>query len=192
MKKEHLDEEIVIYFKFFILLYADNTVMLAKNSNDLQASLNEMKKDCDTLDLHINVNKTKILIYARGGLRKHHLFNFSEHIFDTVDEYNYLGLVFNYNAKFKIAKSLLYQKRCRSMFSVLKTPRNLSHPLDIMLKHFIVIVKPVVLYGAEVWDSENCNILERLQLRFLKYVLCVNKFTSSDGVRRAGRCSLTC
>ena len=48
-----------------------------------------------------------------------------------------------------------------------------------MLKLFNVIVKPVVLYGAEVWGSENCDILERLQLRFLKYVLSVNKFTSS-------------
>ena len=48
-----------------------------------------------------------------------------------------------------------------------------------MLKRFNVIVKPVVLYGAEVWGSENCYILERLQLTFLKYVLSVNKFTSS-------------
>ena len=65
------------------------------------------------------------------------------------------------------------------MFSLLKKARNLSFPLDIMLKLFNVIVKPVVLYGAEVWGSENCDILERLQLRFIKYVLSVNKFTSS-------------
>ena len=138
-----------------------------------------MEKYCDTFDLHINVKKTKILIFSRGKLRKHHIFNFGEHILDTVDEYNYLGLVFNYNAKFKIAKSQLYQKGCRAMFSLIKKARNLSFPLDIMLKLFNVIVKPVVLYGAEVWGSENCDILERLQLRFLKYVLSVNKFTSS-------------
>ena len=179
MQKEHLDEEIVTYFKLYILLYADDTVILAENPNDLQASLNEMEKYCDTFDLHINVNKTKILIFSRGKLRKHHIFNFGEHILDTVDEYNYLGLVFNYNAKFKIAKSHLYQKGCRAMFSLLKKARNLSFPLDIMLKLFNVIVKPVVLYGAEVWGSENCDILERLPLRFLKYVLSVNKFTSS-------------
>ena len=179
MQKEHLDEEIVTYFKLYILLYADDTVILAENPNDLQASLNEMEKYCDTFDLHINVNKTKILIFSRGKLRKHHIFNFGEHILDTVDEYNYLGLVFNYNAKFKIAKSHLYQKGCRAMFSLLKKARNLSFPLDIMLKLFKVIVKPVVLYGAEVWGSENCDILERFQLRFLKYVLSVNKFTSS-------------
>ena len=105
MQKEHLNEEIVTYFKLYILLYADDTVILAENPNDLQASLNEMEKYCDTFDLHINVNKTKIQIFSRGKLRKHHIFNFGEHILDTVDEYNYLGLVFNYNAKFKIAKS---------------------------------------------------------------------------------------
>ena len=56
MQKEHLDEEIVTYFKLYILLYADDTVILAENPNDLHASLNEMEKYCDTLDLHINVN----------------------------------------------------------------------------------------------------------------------------------------
>ena len=128
MQKEHLDEEIVTYFKLYILLFADDTVILAENPNDLQASLNEMEKYCDTSDLHINVNKTKILIFSRGKVRKHHIFNFGEHILDTVDEYNYLGLVFNYNAKFKIAKSHLYQKGCRAMFSLLKKPEMyLSH-----------------------------------------------------------------
>ena len=65
------------------------------------------------------------------------------------------------------------------MFALLKRSRNLSLPMDIMLKLFNVLVKPVVLHGAEVWGSEICDILERLQLRFFKYVLSVNKFTSS-------------
>ena len=65
------------------------------------------------------------------------------------------------------------------MFALLKRSRNLSLPINIMLKHFNVLVEPVVLYGAEVWGSEKCDILERLQLRFFKYVLSVNKLTSS-------------
>ena len=101
MQKENLDEEIVTYFKLYILLYADDTVILAENPNDLQASLNDMEKYCDTFDLHINVNKTKNLVFSRGKLREHHIFN-----------------------------------------------------------------------------SENCDILERLQLNFFKYFLSVNKFTS--------------
>ena len=132
----------------------------------------------DTFDLHINLNKTKILLFSRRKLRRHHIFNFGEFILDTVEEYNYFGLIFNYNAKFKIAKSHLYQKGCRAMFSPLKKARNLSLPMDIMLQLFNVLVKPVVLYGAGVWGSEKCDILERLQLRFVKYVLSVNNCTS--------------
>ena len=100
MQKEHLDEEIVTYFKLYILLYADDTVILAENPNDLQASLNEMEKYCDTFALHINVNKTKILFFS----------SFGERILDNVDKYNYLGLVFNYNAKFKIANRIYIRK----------------------------------------------------------------------------------
>ena len=179
MQREHLYEEFVTYFKLCILLYADDTVILAENPKDLQASLDEMKKYCDSFDLHINVNKTKILFFSRGKLRRHHILNFGNFILDTVEEYNYLGLVFNYNAKFKIAKSHLYQKGCRAMFALLKRSRNLSLPMVIMLKLFNVLVKPVVLYGAEGWGSEKCDILERFQLRFFKYVFSVNKFTSS-------------
>ena len=43
-----------------------------------------------------------------------------------------------------------------------------------------LLVKPVVLYGAKVWGSE------RLQLRFFKYVLSVNKFTSSMVLYKLG------
>ena len=65
------------------------------------------------------------------------------------------------------------------MFALSKKARNLSLPMDIKLKLFNVLVKPVVLQGSELWGSEQCDILERLQLRFFKYMLSVNKFTFS-------------
>ena len=136
MQKEHLDEEIVTYFKLYILLYADDTVILAENPNDLQASLNEMEKYCDTFDLHINVNKTKILIFSRGKLRKHHIFNFGEHILDTVDEYNYLGLVFNYNAKFKNCKIAFISERMQSYVFSYKKSQKFIFPTGYNVKTF--------------------------------------------------------
>ena len=62
------------------------------------------------------------------------------------------------------------------MFALLERARKRFPRMDIMLKLFNVLVKPVVMYGAEVWDSEKCDILKRYELRFLKYVLSV-KFT---------------
>ena len=69
-------------------------------------------------------------------------------------------------------------RACFEGVALLKKSRNLSLPMDIMLILFNVFVKPVVLYGAEVSGSGKCDILERSQLRFINYVLSINKFTS--------------
>ena len=47
MQEEQLYEEIVTYFQLYILLYADDTIImiiLAENPNDLQALLDEIQK----------------------------------------------------------------------------------------------------------------------------------------------------
>ena len=45
----------------------------------------------------------------------------------------------------------------------------MSLPVNVAVKRFINLVKPVVLYRAEVWGCESYHILEGLQLRFSKY-----------------------
>ena len=95
-----------------------------------------MEKYCDTFDLHINVNKTKILIYSRVKSRKHHVFNFGEHILDTVAEYNYLGLVFNCNDKFKLQNRIYFRKDAELyVFSSKKSQKFIS-PTGYNVKTF--------------------------------------------------------
>ena len=66
------------------------------------------------------------------------------------------------------------------MFALLKRIKSLSLPPDIALKLFDTLVKPVVLYGAEVWGCENCDIVNKVKLRFCKYILHVHKSTCSN------------
>ena len=61
------------------------------------------------------------------------------------------------------------------MSSILKRSRQLNFHIDLQLHLFNAIVIPTVLYGCEVWAPEDCVILEKLQLRFCKYILSVNK-----------------
>ena len=49
------------------------------------------------------------------------------------------------------------------MFALLKRIKSLSLPPDIALKLFDTLVKPVVLYGAEVWGCENCDIVNKVK-----------------------------
>ena len=175
-------EDLVSYLKLYILMYADDTVLLAESPEDLQKYLDTLNEYCNNFDLKINTSKTKIFIFSRGKLKNIPSFNFADMKLDVVNDYNYLGVTFNFNAKFNVAKQSLYQKGCRAMFALLKRIKSLSLPPDIALKLFDTLVKPVVLYGAEVWGSENCDIVNKVKLRFCKYILHAHKSTCSNMV----------
>ena len=55
-------------------------------------------------------------------------------------------------------------------------------PIDIQLQLFDVLVKPGLLYGCEVWAHEGTEVLEKLHLRFCKYILSLNKSTCTNMV----------
>ena len=66
------------------------------------------------------------------------------------------------------------------MFSLLRKARSLQLPIDLQLHLFDKVVTPVILYGCELWGFESCKILDKLQLKFCKYILKLNKSTCSN------------
>ena len=89
------------FFVLFLLLYADDTIVLAECPEDFQRALDILKIYCELWGLDINVRKTKVMIFSRGKIRKMPKFNFNEETVDFVWDYKYLGVKFNYNNKFK-------------------------------------------------------------------------------------------
>ena len=61
MCSENLD----IFFKLFILLYADDTVILAESYEKLQDALCKFQDYCKHWKLTVNVSKTKIVIFFK-------------------------------------------------------------------------------------------------------------------------------
>ena len=64
-------------------------------------------------------------LLEREKIRNIPEFYFGENKLDVVDHYKYLGLYFNFNGKFKVAKKELYDKGNRAMFSILRKSRQL-------------------------------------------------------------------
>jgi hypothetical protein len=50
-----------------MLLFADDMVLLAKSPRALQLKINALRKYFEDLGLTINVEKTKVVIFRRGG-----------------------------------------------------------------------------------------------------------------------------
>ena len=54
------NENMFIYIKLFILLFADDTVIFATNKEDLQVALNVFEQYCDKWRLTVNISKRKL------------------------------------------------------------------------------------------------------------------------------------
>jgi hypothetical protein len=79
------DDDIELYLKMYVLLYADDTILLAESATDLQGMLDTMEEYCNTWELDINVSKTKIVIFSRGKVRNIPVFIYKEAPVEVVD-----------------------------------------------------------------------------------------------------------
>ena len=94
------DDDLCEYIKMYIISHADDTVILAESTTELQMSLDAMQSYCNIWKLIINTRKTKIVIISRGKVRRYPKFNSRNSVIDVIDNFTYLGIVFNYNGKF--------------------------------------------------------------------------------------------
>ena len=171
--------DIDVLFQMFVLLYADDTVICAESADDLQASLDKLCDYCSTWSLTVNTMKTKIIVFSRGKIRRIPKFYYNGKEIEVVFDFKYLGLLFNYNNRFSVAQKDLYDRASRAMFSLLRRCRKSCLPLDLQFDLFDKVVLPILSYGCEVWCSGNCDLALKLQLRFYKIVLRLNKSTPS-------------
>ena len=178
INQSELDNNALTFLKLFIILYADDTVLMSESANDLQNSLNKYQEYCDTWKLTVNTSKSNILIFSKGRLGNYN-FTYQGQALEIVNEYKYLGILFSKSGSFYNAKKHIAKQGTRALYSLLKKVKRLSLPIDMQIDIFNKTVKPVLLYGCEIWGFGNLEIIERVQLKFLKYILNVRKSTPS-------------
>ena len=70
------------------------------------------------------------------------------------------------------------------MYSLLAKSRNMHLPVDLTIELFMKLVKPIPLYGCEIRGFGNIDVLERVQLKFIKHVLNLKVCTPNPIVYR--------
>ena len=163
----------------FLLLYADDTVLLSENSVDLQNLLNVFVDYCDKWQLKINTDKTKVLIFSKGRIPNNLKFFMRNTELEIVKDYKYLGVYFARSGSFLRTRKYLSEQATKAMYGILKKCRQNSLNIECQLELFDKIVLPILLYGSEVWGFENFDILERVHLRFCKLILHLKQTTPS-------------
>jgi hypothetical protein len=168
--------------KLFLLLYADDIVIISDSLDDLQKGLNILKDYCERWKLTVNVNKTKIMFFRKGGriARNTRLFYNGLEI-EIVNKFTYLGIVFTSGGSFEQTFEALSGQALKSMFKMklyLQKFTNLEvkHRLDLFDK----LIKPILNYGCEVWGINDATKLENIHTNFCKNILGVKTQTQNN------------
>ena len=169
-------------FKIFMLLYADDIVIFANNQEQLQNSLDLLLEYCNRWKLTINITKTKVMVFRKGGMLPRNLiFYYNGVALEIVKEFKYLGIIFTSGGSFSEAQSTLAGQAQKAIFKLNKylykfTYISPKHKLDLFDK----LITPILNYSCEVWGFSQANQIERVHLSFCKKLLGVKRSTQND------------
>ena len=169
-----------------MLLYADDIVLFAKNRLEMlfiSATVYEYSK---RWRFEVNVKKTKIVVF--GGQDQED-FELGSQKVGVVDKYKYLGMLVRNRdrGRWKIQKEKMIRKASKRLGKAWSMAM-ISGCLSVRsgIKIWQALVRPVLEYGAEVWEEESDCLwieAERVQLKMGKRILGCSMKMSNEVVR---------
>ncbi len=140
------------------------------------------------------MEKSKIMIFQKKPrlADKKYEFKIGETILNHVTCYNYLGLTISASGQFNTAIKDLTDKARRAFYSIRRPLIKFNPPIKLWIKIFDSIIKPILLYGGEIWglkfklnyESWDKNPVEIFHLEFCKNIW---EFTETPQIWAAGQ-----
>jgi len=178
------------------LLYADDLIILSESASGLQCALNKLHTYCKKWKLSVNIGKTNVMIFNKGGkLISRYTFHFGNSPVTIATEYCYLGIVFVPSGSFTKAMNKLKDKASKAFFKIRNDLYDSNYKGSSKL--FNTLVVPIISYGCEVWspyllknlnDSNFIKICdsqpgESLHIKTCKLILGVHRKSVNHAVR---------
>ena len=151
---------VTLYLRIFLIMYADDTVLLAESKAGLQELLKNYDAYCKENKLNINSDKTKIITFGKCCRKPKLYLNDIE--IEVVNQFKYLGLIINRRGRYMNAIKDNINKSRKAFFLLMKNARQNHIPLNCQIDLFVKTIEPILLYGAEVWGFEKCDVIENL------------------------------
>ena len=160
--------------EIFILLFADDIILLSETAVGLQNQLNILYRSSEKLQLKVNFDKSNIIVFRKGGyLAAHEKWFCGKNRIEVVNAYKYLGLYFTTKLRFSTACSDLAARGKRAVMGILSVLYKFDNQsMKLFGKLFDSKVQPVLLYAAEIWGLEDdyCYQIEKNHMFALKKV----------------------
>ena len=105
-----------------MLLFADDICLISSTPAGLQNQINSLEKASDALGLIVNLNKTKVMIFRKGGhLAKKEKWFYKGKEIEVVNSYKYLGFMLTTKLSFETALGEFTGRAKRRVVEIMKT-----------------------------------------------------------------------
>lgn len=170
-------------FRIATITYADDLVLLTNDTVVMNQMLRVLKTYLNEIEMELSVKKSKMMVFGepRGRKKKNsmHWWWGNEEI-EEVKEFSYLGYTFS---KDNSPKAHI-EKKIRKAKAVLGRlwslgERNCKNSWDLRIRMFDAVAKSILLYGAELYGWSECQAINVVQMRYVKWVLGLSRQTPS-------------
>ena len=173
-------------------------MIFSRSANGLQTLLNKLESYCEKTELTVNLDKTNFMIFNNCGKSLNN-YSFKYGVnpppprgvnkLNNVKSYKYLGMTLNAYENFSLAREELKKVGLKALYKLRKEMGdNFRENIMLTIKLFYALISPILLYGSEIWGVD-CNDqieedpAELVQIKFLKWLLGVNKYCSNNACR---------
>jgi len=118
-----------------LLLFADDLVLVADSESGLQDSMDRLDEFCNTWDLKINTEKTKVVIFNKPRSQLTPIYKIGSSTIEYSTHYKYLGIILSENGSYKPAITTLANQASKALFMLMRGASKLSFPKPTLLCH---------------------------------------------------------
>ena len=118
----------------------------------------------------------------RGGLRPHEKWSYNNEVLEVVNDFNYLGTVFNYTGTFVLNQETIAGKGLKALNVLLNNTKHYAFKPSVLCQLFDSFVSSILNYGSEIWGFTKSKEIERVHLKFCKQLLGVKTSTCNMAV----------
>ena len=162
--------------EIFLLLFADDIVLVSSTPSGLQNKINNLEKASNSLGLIVNLDKTKVMTFRKGGhigAGEKCFFNGNE--MERVNSYKYLGYTLTTKLSSNSACGEYASKAKGKILDLMKTMWSLgSLNTTVFFQLFDAQIKPMLLYASEIWGTSKLRIIESAHLFACKRFLSLS------------------
>ena len=163
-------------------MFADDLVFFSTSKEIIQSCLNELSQYCLKNRLEINLNKTKVLKFRKGG-KSDEVFTYNGKIVSHCNSYEYLGITVQTTWTFT---KHLKKKRVKAITASNCIPSLQSLSISAAVKYFQIMIEPIITYGiSSIWNDlsvQHFEIIDSVWCNFFKKVLGLHRSTRNRKV----------